>query len=401
MKICNSNQIRRILVRAPNWIGDAVLCLPALERLKSAYPQADMTVLAKPWVSPVFSHNPAIKRIIEYDTSVRHRGIYGKWRLVQVIRGYGFDMAVLFQNAFEAALIAFLSRIPVRIGYNRDGRRLLLTYPVELTSDIKRAHHVAYYLNIIDRIQKPEYRTQNKNISQLDKENRPKLYLTEKEKDWSKGFLNDKGIDSGIIIGIAPGASYGPAKRWMAERFRGVAQRLIEAYGARLILFGEKFDRDICGEVLNSLDDKKPSKGINVHTFPLSSPLLGTDLKSVPTGGQGENVWVNLAGEISLRESIAILSRCNLFITNDSGPMHIAAALGVPTVAIFGSTDPSLTGPIGDTVKVLKKDISCSPCFERECKKGHYDCMNMITVDDVYEACVAFLGRKGMGVQNF
>jgi len=207
LKICNSNQIRRILVRAPNWIGDAVLCLPALERLKSAYPQADMTVLAKPWVSPVFSHNPAIKRIIEYDTSVRHRGIYGKWRLVQVIRGYGFDMAVLFQNAFEAALIAFLSRIPVRIGYNRDGRRLLLTYPVELTSDIKRAHHVAYYLNIIDRIQKPEYRTQNKNISQLDKENRPKLYLTEKEKDWSKGFLNDKGIDSGIIIGIAPGAT--------------------------------------------------------------------------------------------------------------------------------------------------------------------------------------------------
>lgn len=338
--------IKKILIRAPNWIGDAVLCLPSIEKLKSVYPQAEITVLAKPWVSAVFFNNPVIKRIVDYDKEGRHSGIAGRWRLIKDIKGYGFDMAVLFQNAFEAALIAFLARIPIRVGYARDLRGLFLSHPVKFDSNIKKAHQVFYYLNIAGK----DYSHRPSAGS-----NQPKIYLTEEEKDWADDFLNKRDIGEKIIVGMAPGASYGPAKRWMAERFSAVAGRLLNDYSAKLVLFGGKDDREICNAVLDGLSG------------------------------------INPAGEIDLRKSIALMGRCNLFITNDSGPMHIAASLGIPTVAIFGSTDPKLTGPIGDNVMVIKKDIECSPCFERECRYGHYNCFKMITEDELYRASIKFL----------
>lgn len=342
--------IKKILVRAPNWIGDAVLCLPALEALKAVYPQAEITVLARAWASPVFYNNPSVKRIIDYDIGGRYSSVFGKLRLAQDIKKKSFDMAVLFQNAFEAALIAFLARIPVRIGYDRDFRGMLLTNPVRFDLDIKEAHQVFYYLNIA--VNRSGVRSQDSGDM---RKITPKIYLTAEEKIWAERFLNDKGVDNGIVIGIAPGASYGPAKRWMAERFKEVAGRLANACGVKLVLFGGKDDREICNTVLDGLSG------------------------------------INPAGEIDLRKSIALIGRCNLFITNDSGPMHIAASLGIPTVAIFGSTDPKLTGPIGDNVMVIKKDMECSPCFERECRYGHYNCFKMITEDEVYRASIKFL----------
>lgn len=361
--------IRSILVRVPNWIGDAVLCLPALEALKAGYPEAEITVLARPWVSPVFFNNPFVKRVIDYDARGRHKGIVGRWRLIQEIKKQCFDMAVLFHNAFEAALIAFLARIPMRIGYARDLRSWLLSHPVKLDPEIRKRHQVFYYLNIIADLSKSH--SHQPSASALGGSHQPKIYLTEEERVLAKKFLNGKGVDNGIIVGIAPGASYGPAKKWMADRFAEVARKLVSDYGAKIILFGGKDDRNICNDVLKD---------------------LGADFKSVPNHNQG----INLAGEIDLRKSIAILERCVLFITNDSGPMHIAASLGVPTVAIFGSTNPKLTGPLGDNVRVIQKEIECSPCFERECKYGHYNCMKMITAQDVYDAATAFLERKGM-----
>ncbi|MBI5048037.1 MAG: lipopolysaccharide heptosyltransferase II [Deltaproteobacteria bacterium] len=341
------SDIKSILVRVPNWIGDAVLCLPAIEKIKSIYPQAEITVLAKPWVSPVFFNNPVVKRIIDYDASGRHNGIAGKWRLIQELKQHGFDMAVLFQNAFEAALIAFLARISIRVGYARDLRGWLLTHSLKLGSDIKKAHQVFYYLNIAASL------SQGYQPSVIS--HQPKIYLTTEEKIWAEKFLNDKDVDNGIIVGMAPGASYGPAKRWMAEKFSKVAGRLTNDYGAKLVVFGGKEDREICNAVLNGLPG------------------------------------INLAGELDLRKSIAIVSKCNLFLTNDSGPMHISASLGIPTIAMFGSTDPKLTGPLGGRAKTIKKDIECSPCFERVCKYGHYNCFNMVTEDDVYGASVKFL----------
>ncbi|MBI3754361.1 MAG: lipopolysaccharide heptosyltransferase II [Deltaproteobacteria bacterium] len=349
--------IKNILIRAPNWIGDAALCLPAIEALKAAYPQAEITALARPWVSPVFLNNPSIKRIIEYDKGGMHRGISGRLKLIQDIKRRGFDMAVLFQNAFEAALVAFMAGIPVRTGYARDFRGFLLTHPIRVEQNIKKTHQVFYYLKIAASL--------SKNRQSSDVSRQPKIYLTEEEKSRADDFLTKNGMGDGVVVGMAPGASYGPAKRWMADRFKEAAGRLADDYGAKLFLFGGKDDREICNNVLDGLNG------------------------------------LNLAGEIDLRTSIALLSRCSLFITNDSGPMHLAASLGVPTVAVFGSTDPKLTGPLGDRVRVVKKDIACSPCLERECKYGHYECMKMISVDDVYSAAAHLLEENKQGVENF
>ncbi|MEK7841269.1 MAG: lipopolysaccharide heptosyltransferase II, partial [Deltaproteobacteria bacterium] len=353
--------IKKILVRVPNWIGDAVLCLPSLEALKAVYPQAEITVLAKPWVSPVFYNNPFVKKIIEYDRAGRYNGVFGELRLVQDIKKDFFDMAVLFQNAFKAALIAFMAGIPIRAGYSRNLRGLLLTHPIRFDADIKKVHQVFYYLNIVTDLSKGLQH--DKGALRPAFGIQPKIYLTKEEKDWAEGFLNGKGIGSGVIIGIAPGASYGPAKRWMAERFKEVAERLVKDNGVRVILFGGKDDRGICSTVLDGV-----------------------------TG-------LNLAGEIDIRKSIALINRCNLFITNDSGPMHIAAALGIPTVAIFGSTDPNLTRPLGDNVRVVKKYIECSPCFDRECRYGHYNCMESVTADDVYDVVKELLVARGQGAE--
>lgn len=338
--------IKHILIRVPNWIGDAVLSLPAIEALKAAYPAAEITVLARPWVSPIFFNNPSIKMIIDYDKKKMHRGISGRIKLIREIKKRGFDMAVLFQNAFEAALFAFLARIPIRIGYARDLRGFLLTHLIRIGQDIKKAHQVFYYLNIVDKAgSRPVARS-----------HRPKIYLTEEEKGWAADFVNKNSMGDGIVVGIAPGASYGPAKRWPAERFHETARKLANDYRAISVLFGGADDREICDNVL---------------------------------GANG----LNLSGELDLRKSAAMISKCDVFITNDSGLMHIAASLGVPTVAIFGSTDPVLTGPVGDNVAVIKKDIECNPCFERECRYGHYNCMKMVNVQDVYDAAMCVLKK--------
>ncbi|MBI5328380.1 MAG: lipopolysaccharide heptosyltransferase II [Deltaproteobacteria bacterium] len=366
------SDIKNIIIRVPNWIGDAVLCLPAIEKIKLVYPQAEITVLAKPWVSPVFFNNPILKGIIDYDAEGKHNGIAGKWRLIQELKQHGFDMAVLFQNAFEAALIVFLAGISIRIGYARDLRGWLLTHSLKLDSDIKKTHQVSYYLNIISKVRSQESETRNQNkdtrggVFELDKKIKPKIYLSAEEKNWADGFLQGKDIGDNIVVGMAPGASYGPAKRWMAGRFADVARRLIEDYGVKVILFGGKDDRSICSDVLN-------------------------DMQRTNSRTKGFSVGINLADEVDLRKSIALLSRCRLFITNDSGPMHISASLDVPTVAIFGSTDPKLTGPLGDHVKVIKEDIECSPCFDRKCRYGHYKCMEMVSADNVYEAASSFI----------
>lgn len=354
--------IKKILVRAPNWIGDAVLCLPSLEALEAVYPQAEITVLAKPWASPVFYNNPFVKKIIEYDRAGQYNGVFGELRLVQDIKKDCFDMAVLFQNAFKAALIAYMAGIPIRAGYSRNLRGLLLTHPIRFDVDIKKAHQVFYYLNIVTDLSKGL--KHDKGVLRPAFGIQPKIYLTKEEKDWAAGFLSGKGIGSGAIIGIAPGASYGPAKRWMAERFKEVAERLVKDNGARVVLFGGKDDRGVCSAVLDGL-----------------------------TG-------LNLAGEIDMRKSIALINRCNLFITNDSGPMHIAAALGIPTAAIFGSTDPNLTRPLGDNVMVIKKHSECSPCFDRECRYGHYNCMELITADDVYDVAKELLVARGQKLED-
>jgi len=344
-----------LLVRVPNWIGDAVMCLPALDALGKRGAATGITVLAKPWVAPLFQSHPSISKVMIYDSGGRHGGLAGKWRLSTDLKRCGFDGALLFQNAFEAALISFLAAIPERYGYGTDGRGPLLTKRVKPAGKDVALHHVDYYLNLVTKLGLGS-----------SGERYPRLHLAASEKQWGKEYLREKGVDERRpLIGFAPGAAYGPAKQWPAEKFSRVALALAERCGAYPVLFGSKGDREACR-------------------------LVGR--------GIGEN-HLDLSGKTNLREAMAIMSRCAVFITNDSGLMHVSAALGVPTVAIFGSTDPRATGPLGRECAVLYRKVECSPCFKRECPTD-LKCMEVISADEVIEAAMAYIGPSGGAVKS-
>lgn len=341
------NNIKNILVRVPNWIGDAVLCEPAIRTIRNNFPDTSITILAKPWVAPVFLNNSSVDECIEYDSNGLHKGILGRIRLIKMLRKKRYDLAILFQNAFDAAFLAFMAGIPERWGYSTDLRGILLTKSIKVRDDIKKCHQVFYYMNLLEEIG-----------LKIGRDLKPQIYISDEENQWAKRFLEENNLNfDRIIIGINPGASYGKAKRWFSERFANVANRMIDEHAAQLVILGSKGDAGVCEDV---------AKNINKD-------------------------FVNLCNKTNLRELISIIKKCNLFITNDSGPMHISASLGVPTAAIFGSTDPVLTSPIGDKVCVVKKDIDCSPCFERECPYGHYKCMELVTAEDIFQKCREFL----------
>jgi heptosyltransferase-2 len=309
-----------ILIRATNWVGDAVMCLPALRVIRDRFPKARIAVLAKPWVADLYRRESFADEVIQYDQS--------RWATARILRPRKFDCAILLQNAFEAALIVWLARIPVRIGYNRDGRRLLLTRPVAVpkSGEIPR-HERFYYLELLRRAGIVDSLPPSDAI-RLDAGDRTRARK---------------------IIGVSPGAAYGNAKQWLPERFAEAAARLAEARGAEVALFGSSGERELCDQVARLLNGHRVT---------------------------------NYAGRTTLGEFIDLASHCELFLTNDSGAMHIASALGVPTVAIFGATDDVATGPTGPLARVVRERVDCSPCLLRECPIDHR-CMTRVSAERV------------------
>lgn len=341
---------KKILIRGVNWIGDAVLTIPALKAVRDTFPDAHISLLVKPWVAGIFSNNPDIDEIILYDK--RFKGIAGKFRLAKVLRGACFDTAILLQNAFDAAFITWLARIPERIGYKRDGRGLLLKKGIPVPKEIPGDHQVNYYLNII------------KSLHVSIEETAPYIHLTDNEREKAKETISSGLPDKNLpLIGINPGATYGSAKRWAPENFAEVIMRTINELNGRVIIFGSAGEVEIANEIINETNT----------------------LKIKQKAEYGSRIMV-MSGKTDLRELAALISECDAFITNDSGPMHIASALYVPTAAVFGSTDPAATGPFGKGHKVIRSHLPCSPCLERECPEGHLDCMKDITPDMVFGA---------------
>ncbi len=336
----------KILVRVTNWVGDLVMATPALAGIRKSRPDAEITALVRPPLDMLLTGNPAIDHLMPLDRRGKHSGPGGLVRAVGDIRGKKFDTAILLQNAFEAALLAFLANIPERIGYATDGRGILLTKGVKVSNETKKKHQVYYYLDLIEKLGlKMDGHT-------------PKLYLLREEINSAWELLNKFGIKKGdIIVGINPGAQYGIAKRWHPERFGQAADRLAKKTGAKVIVFGGHSETDTAGVVQASMKE---------HA-------------------------VNLAGKTSLRELMALIKTCSVFITNDSGPMHIAAALDVPTVAVFGSTDPAATGPFNKKSVVVREPVTCSPCFKRTCPYKHYACLERITAARVFKAAEELL----------
>ncbi|VAW35993.1 ADP-heptose--lipooligosaccharide heptosyltransferase II [hydrothermal vent metagenome] len=354
----DKENIKRILVRVPNWIGDAVISMPGLHALKRLYPGAEITVLAKARTLPLYlGKEPVVKDVIEYDPEGRHSGLAGKFRLVAELKTRRFQMAVLFQNAFEAALIAFMAGIPRRVGYARDLRTPLLTGPVKFEDTIAKKHQVFYYLNIIKEL--------GLGVS-LEEMELPIVSTGKEDSERAGAIMEEYGLGAdSAMVGVAPGASFGPAKRWPVEGYCEVIERLCGERGMTPVIFGGADDI----EVSTALSQRLSKAGVD---------------------------HVNLAAKTSLREFMAIAGKARLFLTNDSGPMHVVAALGAPTVAVFVSTSPALTGPIGRSVKVLYKKLECGPCFKRECPHEHYNCMKTITPEDIYNASTSLLGGCGI-----
>ena len=342
-----------LLVRATNWLGDAVMTTPALAAVRAGFPDARIVLLARPIVAELFRHHPDVDEVMIYERPGRHEGALGRLRLAGELRRRRFDGALLLQNAFDAALIAFLGRIPERAGYPTDGRRILLTMPVPLTPGILERHEVEYYLCLLDGLGIP----------------RPvpaalKLAVTGEEREAMARRLASFGIAQGApIVAINPGATYGSAKRWYPDRFAAVADALSAEWSARVVVVGSAAEAPLAGEIEAAT----------------RNPLF------------------NLAGRTTVRELMALLSLSSFLVTNDSGPMHIGAALGVPLVAIFGPTDWRRTSPWTDRARVVRVDVDCSPCMLRECDRGH-ECMLGVTPGMVVDAARQLLpGGPGKG----
>ncbi len=349
--------MEKILIRGVNWIGDAVMTLPAIRSIRKAYRSEQLSLLVNSLVLPLFRNDPNIDELIEYKKLFK--SISGKIKLARDLRKKNFLTAILLQNAFDAALISFLSGIRERVGYSRDARGFLLTRPIPINEKVLSLHHIRYYL----------YMLENAAIKPVDC--LPWIYLNIDERVRSREQF------SGLrrpVIGINPGATYGPAKRWPSEKFAGLIKRIIDDCDGSVVIFGSKEEDGIALDIVNRLTPDYVR----------------------------ENYCLNLSGRPTLRDLCSLISECDLFLTNDSGPMHIGYAVGTPVIAIFGSTSHELTGPpdfnheseFGFGKFIHNKDIECSPCFERTCKFGHLRCLNDITIDEVYHSIEELTGKN-------
>ena len=331
----------KILVRATNWVGDAVMSLPALRAIRERFPRAEITVVARPWVADLYARERFCDRLIPYTAGRGAADLGGKWRTARQLRRERFDCAILLQNAFDAALVSWLARIPVRIGYDRDGRGLLLTNAVAVPrrGDIP-PHERYYYLELLRRAGLLNSLPQA-DVIHLDCADA----AAEEGREALEPLLGD------AVVGVSPGAAYGTAKRWLPERFAEAAASVARQLGAGVAVFGSAGERELAAEVAGAVS----ARGLRAHNF---------------------------AGATSLREFIDMAAACRVFLTNDSGAMHVASALGVPTVAVFGATDDVATGPSSPLARVVREPVDCSPCLLRECPIDHR-CMTRVTAEQV------------------
>ena len=321
----------KILVRSPNWVGDAVLCLSSIAYLKEKMPQTHITMLAKDWVKDIFLNHPSVDNIISLNKP--------KTSLVKDIRKANFDTGILFTNSFSSAFLFFLADVKKRIGYKTDLRSLFLTDGIPLPKNLNTLHQRDYYFELVRNL-----------VHGNDAVKNPVLYLSSEENEKADSTLKGLGINGNTkIVGIFPGASYGPAKMWDTRNFKLLADKIIKTDKAKVLIFGGNKEKEL-GEIIQN---------------------------------EGSNI-INLCGKTTLRETMALIKRCAVFITNDTGPMHIASALNISTVAIFGPTNTDRTSPLGSSI-VIKKEVDCSPCKHRICPLPNHKCMEEISVEEVLE----------------
>jgi heptosyltransferase II len=330
----------KILVRATNWVGDAIMCIPALRAVRERWPEAKITILSRRWVSAVYEGQGLADQLLVLDDLANPSAS---------LRASKFDSAILFQNAFHAAWIAWRAGIPERIGYVRDGRGALLTRAIAVPRAGEIPPHEAYYY--AELLRRVGWIEKFPIIGEIA------LAVASNSRAAAEEKMLVAGARRGVRrIAFGPGAAYGSAKCWPPERFAELGDRLIARFDADVIIFGAATERDIAQRIASGMQ-RRP---------------------------------VNLAGQTSIAELSAYFSNCDLFIGNDSGAMHVAAGAGIPVVAIFGSTDPEGTAPMTERRTIVRYAPSCSPCFLRQCPVDHR-CMTRIEVATVESAAAVWL----------
>jgi heptosyltransferase-2 len=338
--------IRRILVRGPNWVGDAVMCTPAMQGIRQTFPSAEISLLALPTVANLLKGHSSFDRTIVYEHQDQHAGFLGTFRLAKILKAQVFDVAVLFPNAFDAALLTFLARIPRRYGYATDGRSWLLTDAVSLPPQANTLHQVRYYEELV-RPLCPTYSSKP-----------PVLIVSEDDESQAAKLLTANVVpEDCVLVGLNPGSMYGGAKRWLPERFAEAADQVVESLARK-----EKFSA--------------------VKVVIVGAP--GEEGLGQQIAGLMRTHPVVLSGQTSLGVLKAVIKRFRLFLTNDTGPMHIANALGIPVIAVFGPTDHTTTSPFASGHVVVRTPVNCSPCLLRECPIDHR-CMTGVTVEQVVQ----------------
>jgi len=342
----------KILVRATNWVGDAIMALPALRAVRAKWPEAEISVLARPYVADIYRGQGVADRLIGYEPRGEHRGWQGRERLARELRAERFDLAILFQNAFDAAWLAWRAGIPQRVGYARDGRSLLLTQAIAVpqAGEIP-THEQFYYLELLHRAGWMEKPSGEKLIT---------LEVSEEQRRRGSLFLLEAGArPHAPRLAIGAGASYGSAKCWPPERFAAFANRLAAGFDGDVILFGTSAEQPVAEAIM-------------------------AGMKRAP---------INLTGRTAIAELPGLLSQCHLFVGNDSGAMHVAAAVGLPVVAVFGPTDPLGTAPVTPRCSLVQEKPYCSPCFLRRCPTDHR-CMTAIAPEAVTAAAQTWLAAR-------
>jgi heptosyltransferase-2 len=333
-----------ILIIAPNWIGDAVMTQPLLTALKNQHPNSTIDVLASNWVAPIYRACPEVNDVIE--AGFQHQQLQWDLRkkLAKELRLKKYQACFVLPNSFKSAIIPWLANIPFRIGYRGELRYGLINVALDNPSKVKRPPMVEHYLALSQLL------TDGNAIKASSLE--PKLQVSSDAKQSTKKKLLDANLDPNSVFVFCPGAEYGPSKRWPTTHFAALANHVAQEHpNASMILLGSKSDHPLAEEILQQC--------------------------------QGSTKIHNWCGNTSLDEAIALIGLAKAVVSNDSGLMHIAAALKTPQVAIFGSSDPAHTPPLSENARVMWLKLPCSPCHKKECPLGHLKCLKDILPQQV------------------
>ncbi|TET81996.1 lipopolysaccharide heptosyltransferase II [candidate division TA06 bacterium] len=331
--------LRNIMVRSPNWIGDFVLSIPALKGLESLFPHAKLTVVAHRRVKDIAEMVEGVDRVVVFDKEGADRSIKNLIRFSRGISEEPIDLSVIFPLSFSSALMGYFSGARRRLGYSTKMRGFLLTDKIRLPLEYRERHLSQTYTNLVAK------------LGVSDELSTPELNVPEVCEKADR-IMESLGYgENRKVVGMAPHATYGPAKRWPMENYSSLAKNLLKRYNCSIVLFGSADDSTL------NLEDTTLPDGV-----------------------------VDLCGKLTLTEAAYLLKRCVCLVSNDTGIAHVAAGVGTPVVSIFGSTSPEWTSPIGNKNVVVYEKVECSPCFDRVCRFGHYGCLQNVGTDVVLDA---------------